>query len=155
MRKYILILISVFFVVLAGCKDNQVHEMIEPKAPQEIAETQDPMKQVTILPKLNAISKEDMLYDLDYLINIVQDNYPFLKVNQRLNGVDWLKEAEIYRNSAPSAASYEEFIDWLQNLVAKLNNGHARVVSSKSEYQWLVKLYHNEKETGPWSQLLL
>lgn len=155
MRKYILILMSMFLVVLAGCKESKVHEMIEPKASQETMETQEPMEQATILPKLNAISKEDMLYDLDYLIGLVQDNYPFLKVNQRLNGVDWLKEAEIYRKSAPSTASYEEFINWLQNLVAKFNNGHARVISSNAEYLYYLSAYKTMEEKKPWSDLLV
>lgn len=151
MRKFILVLLSVFLAVLVGCKDNT----IEMKEPEGTREAKEPLEQTNIQPELPKLSQEDMLSDLDYFIQLVQDNYPFLKVNQRLNGVDWLKEAEIYRNSAPSAASYEEFINWLQNLVAKFYNGHARVVSSNAEYLYYLSAYKTMEEKQPWSDLLV
>ena len=100
------------------------------------------------------LMRKDILADYDYLISMIGDNYPFLNVNKRLNGVDWLQEAEVYRASAPNTASHTQVVSWFQDLIAKLHNGHATVVGSQAEYQYLVNLYGNKKEAQPWAELL-
>jgi hypothetical protein len=71
---------------------------------------------------------------------------PVLTRNDILADYDYL--ISMIRNNYP-------FLNVNKRLnVAKLHNGHARVVGSQAEYQFLVNLYGNKKETQPWAELL-
>lgn len=144
MNLYKLVFVVIVFL-FAGCEGKQTTELQPPA--EAFLET------AAIQP--SELQWDDVLEDFDYLVTIIRENYPFLKVNERLNGVNWLEEARQYRQTAPSQGmSRLEFKDWLQALLAKLHNGHARAVASSPEYQSLVSMYANKTGSEPWSRLL-
>lgn len=135
----------IIVLVLAGCEsEKRVGNQLLPKGdiPAQVA-----------APTQTLLGEQDILYDYNYLIAIIRDNYPFLQINQQLNGVDWLEEAEKYKTTVPTAASTSLLIDWYQKILVKLNNRHSGVIT-QHEYPSYIDLYSRQKETEPWSELL-
>lgn len=42
------------------------------------------------------LTLEEKLEDFEYAYNLIKENYPFLEVNKRLHGVDWLANKTSY-----------------------------------------------------------
>lgn len=74
------------------------------------------------------------------MYNLFKDNYPFFKVNKRLNGIDWLANKDEYIERIKATNTDEEFIDEMTKIVAELNNGHTHVISNLPLKQPLLNL---------------
>ncbi len=42
------------------------------------------------------LSKKEKVEEVEYLYKTIEENYPFLEVNERLTGIDWLSHKEEY-----------------------------------------------------------
>ncbi|MBN2436737.1 MAG: hypothetical protein JXK07_15865 [Spirochaetes bacterium] len=57
------------------------------------------------------MSKSEMLEDFDYLMNILEKNYPGFETFERLNGFDWRDKKNIYREAVSDVKSDKEFFE--------------------------------------------
>ena len=83
---------------------------------------------------------EDKLEDYEYLYDLVSENYPYLKLNERVNGINWLEEKEIFESAILKTTinniednvseSIEDsmFAAEISKIVRRLNNSHTHVV---------------------------
>ena len=59
--------------------------------------------------KSTGLSKKDKVEEVEYLCKTIEENYPFLEVNERLTGIDWLSKKEEYIKKAKETKSDEEY----------------------------------------------
>lgn len=103
-----------------------------------------------------SLSTDEKLEDFEYLYKIISENYPFLKVNERVNGIDWLEEKENFKRGIESASTDEVFERRIKVIVEKLNNGHTHVVR-RDAFERYYDVYANSKGSKtynrPWAKV--
>lgn len=104
---------------------------------------------------LSPLTVEQRLEDFDYMWKIIEENYPFLEVNKRLNGEDWLANKEEYRNKMAAVKTDDEFFRRMSFVLCRLNNGHTNFLS-KEEYPWFLNDAYVQLGFGfePWVNVL-
>ena len=100
------------------------------------------------------LTMEEKLEDFEYAYNLIKENYPFLEVNKRLHGVDWLANKEEYVERIKNTRTDDEFMMELSNIMRELNNGHTHVVE-KEHFKWYHKAYSQDRILfeNPWSKV--
>lgn len=125
------IIISIIFTSLLGCTQN-------------VSNTG---------PASTPLTMEEKLEDFEYLYKIMEENYPFLKVNERLNGVNWLKEKEKYISMIEKSTTDNTFNTQIKRILKELNNGHTHVLG-KDNFPWYYSVYSGSKFNKPWVEVL-
>ncbi|KAB3535523.1 hypothetical protein F8154_06165 [Alkaliphilus pronyensis] len=72
---------------------------------------------------------EEKLQDFEYMYKVIIENYPFLEVNRRVNGIDWEANYSIYKEKIISTESDNEFFDALEMILRDLNNSHTSMLN--------------------------
>lgn len=100
------------------------------------------------------LTLEEKLEDFEYAYNLIKENYPFLEVNKRLHGVDWLANKKEYVERIKNTRTDDEFMMELSNIMRELNNGHTHVVE-KEHFKWYHKAYSQDRILfeNPWSKV--
>lgn len=83
----------------------------------------------------------DMKYkleDLDYLYDILQMNYPFFKVNERIQGKNWFDNKKAYTRLIKNTKSDAEFFKAMEKIVDDLNDNNLQVLSGH-DFKWHYK----------------
>ncbi len=101
------------------------------------------------------LTTEEKLEDFEHAYNIIKENYPFLEVNKRLHGIDWLAKKDEYVERIKNTDTDKEFIEELSNIIRELNNGHTHVVEM-NHFKWYYKVYSQHKFlfNNPWFKVL-
>lgn len=108
MRKLIsMILISIMSISLVGCNDVEFKEL----------------------------TKEEKVEDFEYMFKTIEEAYPFLEVNKRVNNVDWIANKEEYLEKVKNTKNDEEFIEAISEILSELNNGHTHLINSMELYE--------------------
>lgn len=127
MRKLILaVMLTVFTFATAGC-------------------TTGSNKQLTQNEKID---------DFEYMYTILKENYPYFKVNKRLNGIDWLSKKNEYISKIKATANDEDYFNALQNILSDLKNGHVAVMNKNFYYYAKNVFESNGKLTEAWLKQL-
>ncbi len=88
----------------------------------------------------NILTSEEKLEDFQYMYKIIEENYPYIEVNKRLNNVDWLANKESYEESIIKTNNDKDFFKALQKILRDLHNGHV-YMEDKNTYQYVLKTY--------------
>lgn len=108
MRKLIsMILISIMSISLVACNDVEFKEL----------------------------TKEEKIEDFEYMFKTIEEAYPFLEVNKRVNNVDWIANKEEYLDKIKNTKNDEEFIEAISEILSELNNGHTHLINSMELYE--------------------
>lgn len=83
------------------------------------------------------------IFDFNYLYETLEENYPFFKVNERLNGIDWLGNKSKYRRMIRNTKNDAEYFVALDRILGDLNNKHVKIFEGK-EYKKLYKTYYED-----------
>lgn len=81
---------------------------------------------------IKELTMEEKLEDFEYLYNFISVNYPYLKVNERVNGVDWMGKKSEFRKSIEAAKTDATFEGEISRIVSELNNLHTEVIGKTS-----------------------
>lgn len=114
------------------------------------------MKTTSGNTRLKPLTKEQKLEDFEYLYNFIAENYPFLKVNERVNGIDWLGEKEVFINTIENTNADYEFEYEISNIIRQLNNDHTHVLT-KDMFGYFYTAYSDleyEDNYKPWADVL-
>lgn len=125
-----ILLFIIFLTTISGCAQKEKEVFTEP----------------------NPLTTEEKLEDFEYMYSIIKENYPFLKVNERLNGINWLENKDKYIEQIKKAETDNEFIETLDNILADLNNYHTHVVY-KSGFKSFHTLYNTISYSKPWAKV--
>lgn len=96
--------------------------------------------------EVEGLTMEERLDDFDYLYELIANNYPLLKVNERQNGINWLDERVEFEEKIKKTTTDQEFLIEVKNIVRRLNNNHTHVV----DRNYLLELYefYGDDELG-------
>lgn len=87
------------------------------------------------------LTEEEKLADFEQLYNEIESGYPFLEVNKRLNGQDWLANKAIYEKLIMETNSDKEFISELSLILRDLNNSHTHLIDTQEDFDFFKKTY--------------
>ena len=99
---------------------------------------------------------EEKIQDFEYMYDILEDNYAFFWVNERMHNIDWLSNKEEYTKRIKNTNSDEKFMQELNNILRDLNNGHTHIVSL-DHFEWYYSAYGSKnswKGNKPWGKVL-
>lgn len=109
-RKYLLILLSLILSTsLASCKSINTSE--------------------------DKLTKKEKVEDFQYMYDVIKESYPYLEVNKRVNGIDWLANREDYLEKIKNTKDDEEFIIKINKILADLNNGHTHLINNSALFE--------------------
>lgn len=109
-RKYLLILLSLILSTsLASCKSINTSE--------------------------DKLTKKEKVEDFQYMYDVIKESYPYLEVNKRVNGIDWLANREDYLEKIKNTKDDEEFISKINKILADLNNGHTHLINNSALFE--------------------
>lgn len=109
-RKYLLILLSLILSTsLASCKSINTSE--------------------------DKLTKKEKVEDFQYMYDVIKESYPYLEVNKRVNGIDWLANREDYLEKIKNTKDDEEFISEINKILADLNNGHTHLINNSALFE--------------------
>lgn len=101
------------------------------------------------------LTMEEKLEDFEYMYNMLEENYPFFKVNERVNEVDWLGNKDKYIEKIKQTKNDEEFAEKLNEIIGDLNNDHTHLLS-ENLFVDFYEIYVREgnRITRPWKKVL-
>ncbi|MCX0410964.1 S41 family peptidase [Clostridium perfringens] len=91
------------------------------------------------------LTEEQKIEDFNYLYKTIEENYPFLETNKRLNNVDWLSKNEEYLQRVKNTKSDIEFLMTLNSILSELNNGHTHMITNSSQFRDFREIYSMNK----------
>lgn len=106
--------------------------------------------------KVKQLTSEEKLEDFEYLYSFVSENYPFLRVNERVNGINWLDHKDEFKSAIKNTSEDYEFIYEIGNIVNKLNDGHTHVIADNMFLSFYQIYSGLPEESGyqPWVEVL-
>lgn len=102
--------------------------------------------------QVNGLTTEQKLEDFEYLFSIISENYPFLNVNYRMNGVNWVSEKESFRTEVENTKNDIEFRAVIARIVRRLNNDHTHLLT-RDFFAMAYSVYSNPEYiefNSPW-----
>lgn len=102
-----------------------------------------------------SLTEEQKIEDFNYLYKTIEENYPFLETNKRLNNVDWLSKKEEYLQRVKNTKSDIEFLMTLNSILSELNNGHTHMITNSSQFRDFREIYSMNKGWQKKVQLLV
>ncbi len=99
------------------------------------------------------LTSQEKMEDFEYMYNILKENYPYFEVNKRVNGVDWLKNKEIYESRIENTKNNEDFMEELNSILSELHNGHTNVLFKKN-FPDFYSVYKDMDSRKPWFNVL-
>ncbi|MDT9335039.1 S41 family peptidase [Clostridium perfringens] len=91
------------------------------------------------------LTEEQKIEDFNYLYKTIEENYPFLETNKRLNNVEWLSKKEEYLQRVKNTNSDIEFLITLNSILSELNNGHTHMITNSRQFRDLREIYSMNK----------
>lgn len=105
----------------------------------------------------SSLTAEQKVADIEYLYHLMKENYPYIKVSERMTGLDWLSMQDYYEQRAATSEDDQAFLELLQKLLGNLGNGHTAMVQ-KEEYASMLGVFLKFQEEygthGPWVEQL-
>ncbi|MDR7855326.1 S41 family peptidase [Tissierella sp.] len=105
------------------------------------------------------LTTKEKLQDFEYLYDLLEKNYPFFKVNERLHGIDWLSNKRKYERLIRNTKNDAEFFVAMDRILDDLNNGHVNIFNG-GNYREFYKVYYlsyakyNALRYLPWYEAL-
>lgn len=97
----------------------------------------------TTYKKVEVMTTEKYLSDLDYLNKLIVEHFPYLKLKEKEYDLNWDKEYKEARLKIKEVKSDKEFEDLLNKLLEKLKNAHTRLLRDGNEVANIYHRYHS------------
>lgn len=146
MKRFLFIPIFFLLVTLAGCDASSTEPDVQTYEANIESNEEDNTSQHL------GLSEEQKLEDFEFLFNTISSNYPFLQMNKRQHGVDWIVNKDDYIKRIKETEGDLKFYIVLVNIVKDLNYDHTSVFNS-SGYAQVLKIYRNVM-LEPWLEIL-
>lgn len=104
------------------------------------------------------LTTEEKIEDFEYMYKTLEENYPFFKVNERVNEVNWLANKDEYEKRIRKTRNDEEFANELNMIICELHNDHTHLIL-KDDIDYYYNIYVNDsyglkKISKPWTKVL-
>lgn len=84
--------------------------------------------------------------DFDYICSVLEEYYPFFKVNERINKVDWLGSKNKYKRIIRNTYNDTEFIAAMNNILNELNDNNTFILTGDLYRRFYKHYYPNRRE---------
>ncbi|WDV47486.1 S41 family peptidase [Clostridiaceae bacterium M8S5] len=140
--KIIKLLITVIIAmsIIVGCDKNENNVKTDAEA----------IKQKEAVNIEQELSLQEKIEDFEYMYKIISENHPYLEVNKRANGIDWLANKEKYIEKIKETKDDNEYLKVLAESLRDINNGHTNFFG-RDYYNFAVSIY---KESPVWLKQL-
>lgn len=123
MKKLLsIIAISIMCVSIVACNDSEIKDIAEESKHVEL-------------------STEEKVEDFEYMFEVIKEGYPFLEVNKRLYGIDWVANKEKYLEKIKNTKDDKEFVNEMSNILMELKDGHTHLVYDEGIYEFVKEAY--------------
>lgn len=122
-KTKLLIGIAVAAIIFLGFNSYQL------KSTDSISGNEIPNVSSSELNKTEQMTADEIKADFDYFMTLIKKDYPYLDINQRLNGIDFLDNEENYWMMVRNVKTKAEFAVKLESIMSYLNNGHSNLFS--------------------------
>ncbi len=96
------------------------------------------------------------MQDFEYLYDVLEENYPFFKVNERLYGIDWLGNKRKYKRLIRNTKSDAEFLVAMERILGgDLNDNHVSILDGEDFRRFYKSYYLSLAETGNFRDFFL
>ena len=92
--------------------------------------------------KTKQLTEKEKIEDFEYMFKTIEEAYPYLEVNKRVNNVDWISSKEAYLEKIKNTKNDQEFIAAMSEILKGLNNGHTNLINSKELYEFFKSAYN-------------
>ncbi len=86
-------------------------------------------------------TSKEKLKDFDYLYEFLKENYPFYKVNERINNENWLDNKRDYRRILKNANGDAEYLIAISNILQDLNDKNTYVLTGDTYRRFYMYYY--------------
>ncbi len=146
MKRFLFIPIFFLLFTLTGCDTSSKEPAVQTyEATIESSDEDDTSKP-------HGLSKEEKLEDFEFLYNIISSNYPYLQMNKRQHGVDWIANKDDYIKRVQETEGDLKFYIVMDNIVKDLNYDHTSVLNNRG-YANVLNTYKNVM-LEPWLKVL-
>lgn len=84
------------------------------------------------------IATKYKLEDLDYLYEVLEMNYPFFKVKERIQNKSWLNNKKAYKRLIKNTKNDAEFFVAMERILRDLNDSNLQILSGH-DFKWHLK----------------
>lgn len=74
------------------------------------------------------LSKKEYEKDFDFAYDTLKSYYPYFKINEKLYGIDWLTNKDVYKKYVSQAEDDADFFARMNDVLSDLHNGHTHLV---------------------------
>lgn len=103
-------------------------------------------KFIVNIEKIEDLTLKEKNEDFNYLFNFIEENYPYLEMNKRMTGIEWLSKKNEYMDKIKNTENDVEFFNVLNDILRDLNNGHVGMISREFFIEYLFPYESNLKK---------
>lgn len=89
-------------------------------------------------------TSREKLKEFEFVYNLLEENYPFFKVNERVNNIDWNKNVSKYKRILRNTHGDGEYFVALNNILKDLNDRNTFILTG-DEFKLYYKYYIPDK----------
>ncbi len=120
-KRHLLCALTFTLIFLSGCEFSQNNNtQVSLQSTSSVIENRE-----------LALTPAQINEDFESMMTLIEENYPFLEINKRVNGVDFMANKEKYRETLKDIKTAEELHMALNAILADLNNGHTGILGHK------------------------
>lgn len=93
------------------------------------------------------------LQDFENLYTILEENYPFFKVNERIHSIDWLGNKRKYRRLIRNTKNDAEFFVAMERILGDLNDENVKILNGKEFKKLYLTYYETYARTNNFREL--
>lgn len=91
-------------------------------------------------------SSKEKLKDFEFLYNLLEENYPFFKVNEELHNVNWFENMDKYKRIIRNTKNDAEYFVALNNILKDLNDHNTYILTGDLYRRNYKHYYPNRRE---------
>ncbi|MDW7662560.1 MAG: S41 family peptidase [Bacillota bacterium] len=146
MKRFLFLPIFFLLFALTGCDASSTESTVQAyEATIESCDEDD-------TTETQGLTVGEKLEDFEYLFNIIASNYPFLEMNKRQHGVNWIANKDDYIERLQETEGDLKYYIVLNNIVKDLNYDHTSVFNNTG-YANVLRTYKNVM-LEPWLEVL-
>ena len=89
-------------------------------------------------------TSSEKIREFKFICQLLEENYPFFKVNERVNGIDWFENIGKYKRILRNTKGDGEYFVALNNILKDLNDRNTFILTG-DEYRLYYKYYFPDK----------
>jgi C-terminal processing protease CtpA/Prc len=146
MKRFLFVQIFFLLLILTGCDASSTEPAVQTYEATIESSDEDATSEH------QGLTEDEKLEDFEFLFNIISSNYPYLQMNKRQHGVDWIANKDDYVKRIQETEGDLKFNIVLDNIVKDLNYGHTRVFNNR-QYAGVLNVYKKLMHE-PWLEVL-